>query len=163
MSFSVAKEIGETMERVAYELPSINLSDRETFHVDAVADEDLDLGTVDDRLFGEIPADADVEIKSCGRWIQNGGRKCRGRFYVKRKAHEWLCEQDGHYLFLVHDFGRPPEVVAGVALEARVFDALGLTWSDAGANRAEGMVAKVCWADVIPPERLASLEGGGEA
>ena len=156
---AISKEIGETVEYQVLDIPAVDLSARDVPYVDAVATDIIDLTDLGDGFTGELPKDADIEIKSAAYRISNGGSTCRGRFYLKKKAHQWLIDHDGYYLFIVHDFSRSLSMLAGKVVKASDINP---TWSDVDGRRSEGKVAKISWGTVIEPETVAG-PGGDEA
>lgn len=51
---------------------------------------------------GVVEPETPVEIKACQIETSNGSRSTRGRFYVKRRAHEQLLDAAGMYLFAIY-------------------------------------------------------------
>ncbi|MBZ6495630.1 hypothetical protein [Natrinema longum] len=93
-----------------------------------------------------------VEIKGCQIETSNGSRSTRGRFYVKRAAHEQLLEAAGMYLFAVY-LPRPglPQVARAIVPATLVDELLSGRWYDVGGSRSESEVAKLAWSHVIDP------------
>ncbi|WP_408957255.1 hypothetical protein [Natrinema sp. 74] len=93
-----------------------------------------------------------VEIKGCQIETSNGDRSTRGRFYVKRAAHEQLLEADGMYLFVVY-LPRPglPQVARAIVPATLVDELLSGRWYEVGGSRSEQEVAKLTWSHVIDP------------
>lgn len=113
------------------------------------------VGDVEDRFFDAQLGDSEVEIKAATRWSPNGSSgRARGRFYVKKKAHTRLLENQGKYLLAVYeeDDDGSREIVATVLVSAGYLDEFLGEWYDSG--RAEGEVAKVSWGKVIDPDRV---------
>ncbi|MHC3439216.1 hypothetical protein ACYJ1Y_14275 [Natrialbaceae archaeon A-gly3] len=108
----------------------------------------------------EVP----VEIKGCQIETSNGSGSTRGRFYVKREAHERLLEAAGMYLLAVY-LPRPglPQVVRGIVPATLVDELLRGRWYDVGGDRSEEEVAKLAWSHVFNPDRVDSTRGGGQA
>lgn len=82
-----------------------------------------------------------VEIKSCLPWITDGTRRRRGRYWIRRGAHDDLVERDGVYVFVVVDPTSTiddPEVIAHTTVPANKAFSEWLTWSPTGSrHRAE--------------------------
>ncbi|WP_265109603.1 hypothetical protein [Halosolutus halophilus] len=93
-----------------------------------------------------------VEIKGCQVETGNGDRSTRGRFYVKRSAHEQLLEAAGMYLFVVY-LPRPglPQIARAIVPATIVDELLAGRWYDVGGERSESEVAKLAWSHVIDP------------
>jgi hypothetical protein len=104
-----------------------------------------------------LEADTPVEIKSAQVWISRGynaGRQ-RGRFYIKRRAHEKLREARGAYVFAVYEPGTEDAIRALLVVPAAVLDdVLEERWSTVDHDRSEQSVAKVTWTHVIDPPRV---------
>lgn len=87
-----------------------------------------------------------VEIKSAGVVLADGAP---GRFYIRRRQHERLLEDDGWYLFVVCEPN--PErrrLLSYRFLEATAVDDDFLTkWWDAGDDRSE--YRQIRWTDLI--------------
>ncbi|PGF15820.1 hypothetical protein CP556_06625 [Natrinema sp. CBA1119] len=93
-----------------------------------------------------------VEIKGCQIETSNGSNSTRGRFYVKRAAHEQLLEAAGMYLFVVY-IPRPglPQVARAIVPATLVDELLADRWYEVGGSRSEQEVAKLAWSHVIDP------------
>lgn len=158
---AISKEIGTTIETVIISsTAALENGERTNAHFDALAVESVSPGEVVPSIGREIPADAPVEIKAAAEWVQNGDRRTSGGFYIKRKSHDWLRENDGWYLLCVHDFGRPPEILGAVAMPATEVGDCITAWSEVGGIRSENEVAKLAWTRVIDRE---TIDGGREA
>ncbi|AXR78479.1 hypothetical protein [Natrarchaeobaculum sulfurireducens] len=107
-----------------------------------------------------VEPDTPVEIKGCQVETSNGSRSTRGRFYVKRAAHERLLEAAGMYLFVVY-VPRPglPQVARALVPASIVDELLRAKWYDVAGSRSESEVAKLTWSDVIDPGTV-DLAGG---
>ncbi|TYL37600.1 hypothetical protein CV102_16720 [Natronococcus pandeyae] len=94
-----------------------------------------------------------VEIKGCQIRTANGSGSTRGRFYVKRAAHEQLLEAGGMYLLTVY-LPRPglPQVARAIVPASLFDELLRGRWYDVGGSRSESEVAKLGWSHVIDPE-----------
>ena len=108
-----------------------------------------------------VEPDTPVEIKGCQVETSNGSRSTRGRFYVKRAAHERLLEAAGMYLFVVY-VPRPglPQLARALVPASIVDELLRGKWYDVGGSRSESEVAKLTWSHVIDPETVDSSRGG---
>ncbi|ELY46169.1 hypothetical protein [Natronorubrum tibetense] len=93
-----------------------------------------------------------IEIKGCQIETSNGSRSTRGRFYVKRGAHEQLLEAGGMYLLVVY-LPRPglPQVARAIVPATLVDELLSGRWYDVSGSRSEQEVAKLAWSHVIDP------------
>ncbi|WP_323172876.1 hypothetical protein [Natrialba sp. PRR66] len=93
-----------------------------------------------------------VEIKGCQIETSNGDRTTRGRFYVKRAAHEQLLEAAGMYLLVVY-LPRPglPQVARAIVPATIVDELLAGRWYEVGGSRSEQEVAKLAWSHIIDP------------
>ncbi|ELY90872.1 hypothetical protein [Natrialba taiwanensis] len=93
-----------------------------------------------------------IEIKGCQIETSNGDRSTRGRFYVKRTAHEQLLEAAGMYLLVVY-IPRPglPQVARAIVPATIVDELLAGRWYEVGGSRSEQEVAKLAWSHVIDP------------
>ncbi|QCW04747.1 hypothetical protein [Natrinema pallidum] len=100
-----------------------------------------------------VEPDVPVEIKGCQIETSNGSRSTRGRFYVKRAAHEQLLEAAGMYLFVVY-LPRPglPQVARAIVPASLVAELLSGRWYEVGGSRSESEVAKLAWSHVIDPD-----------
>ncbi|AXR77687.1 hypothetical protein [Natrarchaeobaculum sulfurireducens] len=108
-----------------------------------------------------VEPDTPVEIKGCQIRTSNGSRSTRGRFYVKRAAHERLLEAAGMYLFVVY-VPRPglPQLARALVPASIVDELLRGKWYDVGGSRSESEVAKLTWSHVIDPKIVDSVGGG---
>lgn len=112
--------------------------------------------TPSDRLpfysIAVVEPDTAVEIKGCQVRTSNGDRPTRGRFYVKRRAHERLLEAAGMYLLVVY-VPRPglPQVARALVPASIVDELLRGRWYDVAGKRSENEVAKLAWSHVIEP------------
>ncbi|SEQ04354.1 hypothetical protein [Natrinema salaciae] len=99
-----------------------------------------------------VEPDVPVEIKGCQIETSNGNSSTRGRFYVKRAAHERLVETAGMYLFVVY-LPRPglPQVARAIVPATLVDELLSGRWYEVGGSRSEQEVAKLAWSHVIDP------------
>ncbi|QLG51093.1 hypothetical protein [Natrinema halophilum] len=99
-----------------------------------------------------VEPDVPIEIKGCQIETRNGGRSTRGRFYVRRAAHEQLLEAAGMYLFVVY-LPRPglPQVARAIVPATLVDELLTGRWYDVDGSRSEQEVAKLAWSHVIDP------------
>ncbi|WP_049928660.1 hypothetical protein [Halopiger goleimassiliensis] len=104
-----------------------------------------------------VEPETPVEIKGCQIRTSNGSRSTRGRFYVKRDAHEQLLEAAGMYLFVVY-LPRPglPQVARAVVPATIVDELLAGRWYDVDGNRSESEVAKLAWSHVLEPVAVDS-------
>ncbi len=79
-----------------------------------------------------------VEIKSARARISDGANSRHGRFNLTRRQHERLVEEDGVYLFVIHDGGSKPELLGLLAVLAVVIeDERRPTWYSAGNRRED--------------------------
>ncbi|WP_436343756.1 hypothetical protein [Natronorubrum sp. FCH18a] len=99
-----------------------------------------------------VEPETPVEIKGCQIETSNGSRSTRGRFYVKRNAHDQLLEAGGMYLLVVY-LPRPglPQVARAIVPATIVDELLSGRWYDVGGSRSEQEVAKLAWSHVINP------------
>ncbi|WP_137289514.1 hypothetical protein [Natronorubrum halophilum] len=99
-----------------------------------------------------VEPETPIEIKGCQIETSNGDRSTRGRFYVKRAAHEQLLEAAGMYLLVVY-LPRPglPQVARAIVPATLVDELLADRWYDVGGSRSEQEVAKLAWSHVIDP------------
>ncbi|ELY52787.1 hypothetical protein [Natronolimnohabitans innermongolicus] len=99
-----------------------------------------------------VEPETPVEIKGCQIETSNGDRSTRGRFYVKRAAHEQLLEAGGMYLLVVY-LPRPrlPQVARAIVPATLVDELLAGRWYEVGGSRSEQEVAKLSWSHVIDP------------
>ena len=99
-----------------------------------------------------VEPETPVEIKGCQLETSNGSRSTRGRFYVKRNAHDRLLEAGGMYLFVVY-LPRPglPQVARAIVPATLVDELLVGSWYDVDGSRSEEEVAKLAWSHVIDP------------
>ncbi|WP_121743868.1 hypothetical protein [Natronorubrum halophilum] len=99
-----------------------------------------------------VEPETPIEIKGCQIETSNGDRTTRGRFYVKRAAHEQLLEAAGMYLLVVY-LPRPglPQVARAIVPATLVDELLAGRWYDVGGSRSEQEVAKLAWSHVIDP------------
>lgn len=140
-----AKQLGEQVEDlVTADVDDLDSIEEDDAHVDAIALEAV-----------TIPAGVEVEIKACARRISDGSTDRRGRFYLRRAQHEALLDRGAWYLFVVYEGdveqdGEIEEVVAMVAIPARVVDELVSTWTDAGPGRGEA--TQITWSRLIDLE-----------
>ncbi|WP_137288129.1 hypothetical protein [Natronorubrum halophilum] len=99
-----------------------------------------------------VEPETPIEIKGCQIETSNGDRSTRGRFYVKRAAHEQLLEAAGMYLLVVY-LPRPglPQVARAIVPATLVDELLAGRWYEVGGSRSEQEVAKLAWSHVIDP------------
>ncbi|SIS14537.1 hypothetical protein [Natronorubrum thiooxidans] len=99
-----------------------------------------------------VEPETPIEIKGCQIETSNGDRSTRGRFYVKRRAHDQLLEAAGMYLLVVY-LPRPglPQVARAIVPATIVDELLVGRWYDVGGSRSEQEVAKLAWSHVIDP------------
>ncbi|SDC05652.1 hypothetical protein [Natrinema hispanicum] len=99
-----------------------------------------------------VEPDVPVEIKGCQIETSNGDRSTRGRFYVKRAAHDRLLEVGGVYLFVVY-LPRPglPQVARAIVPATLVDELLAGRWYEVSGSRSEQEVAQLAWSHVIDP------------
>ena len=97
-----------------------------------------------------VERDVPVEIKACQIETGNGGRSTRGRFYVKRAAHERLVDAGGMYLLVVY-LPRPglPQVARAIVPASLFDELLRDRWYDVDGDRSESEVANLAWSHVI--------------
>lgn len=94
-----------------------------------------------------------VEIKSCSVVITKD--QSRGRFYLRRKQHEYLREQGAVYLFAVCE-PRPQRSIIGLkAAAATSVDDVVPSWRDPGDGRP--VCAQIAWSKTFDEEEI----GGG--
>ena len=100
-----------------------------------------------------LEAGTPVEIKACQIETGNGGRPTRGRFYLKRRAHDRLLEAAGSYLLIVY-LPRPglPQVARAIVPASLLDELLRGRWYDVDGDRSEETVAKLAWSHVIDPD-----------
>lgn len=131
MSSTAAKEIGEELE----------------FTI-ASGDPDLELvGDGEEDWFDARDQDGrPVEIKTCAFRISDGASSSRGRLLIKRRAHERLLEEEGHYRIGV--YGDDREVLVEKEVSASVVDEAISSWIDTDGRSYE--FAQVRWSALIP-------------
>lgn len=110
-----------------------------------------------------VEPDVPVEIKGCQIETSNGDRSTRGRFYVKRAAHDQLLEAGGMYLFVVY-LPRPglPQVARAIVPATLVDSLLAGRWYEVGGSRSEQEVAQLAWSHVIDPAGVDPSETVGD-
>jgi hypothetical protein len=107
---------------------------------DAVAADPVLVGEpVDDVL---VPAGSPIEIKACQPWITDSNSTRRGRWWIRRGAHDRLLEADGWYVLAVSPADAPSKVVRSGLTHARTLDELIETWLTCGDGRE---AARVRW------------------
>ncbi|MEY7847904.1 hypothetical protein AB7C87_01700 [Natrarchaeobius sp. A-rgal3] len=109
-----------------------------------------------------VEPDVPIEIKGCQIETSNGSRSTRGRFYVKRDAHDRLLEAGGMYLLVVY-LPRPglPQVARAIVPASLVDELLTDRWYEVGGKRSENEVAKLAWSHVINPAGVDPAETVG--
>ncbi|MFP9192996.1 hypothetical protein ACLI4Q_15250 [Natrialbaceae archaeon A-CW1-1] len=111
-----------------------------------------------------VEIDTPVEIKGCQLQTGNGSRPTRGRYYVKRDAHERLLEAAGMYLLVVY-LPRPglPQVARAIVPASLIDELLKGRWYAVDSDRSENEVAKLAWSHVINPTAIdpSNPLGGG--
>jgi len=111
-----------------------------------------------------VEAETPVEIKGCQIRTANGRSSARGRFYVKRDAHDQLLEAAGMYLLVVY-MPRPglPQVVRALLPASLLDEHLRGRWYDVDGSRSENQVAKLSWSVLIDPGTVDPQQpiGGG--
>ncbi|MEY7849551.1 hypothetical protein AB7C87_10190 [Natrarchaeobius sp. A-rgal3] len=109
-----------------------------------------------------VEPDIPIEIKGCQIETSNGNRSTRGRFYVKRGAHDRLLEAGGMYLLVVY-LPRPglPQVARAIVPATIVDELLSDRWYEVGGKRSENEVAKLAWSHVIDPAGVDPTETVG--
>ncbi|RQG89348.1 hypothetical protein [Natrarchaeobius chitinivorans] len=102
-----------------------------------------------------VEPDVPVEIKGCQIETSNGSSSTRGRFYVKRDAHERLLKAGGMYLLVVY-LPRPglPQVARAIVPATIVDELLADRWYEVSGSRSENEVAKLAWSHVIDPATI---------
>lgn len=154
-----SKDAGDRIEHeVVLRIPELRaVSDRTADWHDATADAPITVGHVDMRGIVLVDEGVPVEIKGAQRRISNGANTCRGRYYIKRRAHDQLAEAGGVYAFVVYDprsrLGDDP-ILATVFVPARTVNEFVTAWSPVAGDRSEQAVAKVPWSRVFDPETL---------
>lgn len=139
MSSRQAREIGEELEWTVYQ-----------------AEDDLNLVGDGEAQWYDARRDdgTPVEIKGCAFRIPDSGSTRRGRFLIKRAAHEHLREADGRYRFAVYlRDGREIVIIVDVPAD-HVDDVIGDAWMAAPVDRSYDEYAQIVWASLIDPERL---------
>ncbi|MFC3957150.1 hypothetical protein [Halovivax cerinus] len=108
-----------------------------------------------------VETETPIEIKACQVRTSNGSRSTRGRFYVKRQAHEQLLDAAGMYLLAVY-VPRPglPNLARAIVPATLVDELLRGRWYDVAADRSEQEVAQLAWSHVIDPETVDESRGG---
>lgn len=174
MSRSLAKRNGDALEadQVAQESALVGVSDDEADWYDART---IQVLSPHDRLqFGSIcllEQETPVEIKACQLLIQRrSSSKGPGQWYVKQRAHERLLEAGGAYLLVVYQNGEATDtdrldVLRRIVIPATIVDELITSWSNAGAGRDEGAVARVPWSRIYDRKELLqeARDGGPDA
>lgn len=136
MSQALAKEIGEEME---WEI--------------GTNDPDLELvGDGEADWFDARRSDGtETEIKTCAFRISDGESSRRGRFLIKRRAHNRLLEAGGRYRFGVYLQG-DREIVVVVDVPAEVVEEEIERWNDPDSKNYE--FAQLRWPRVIPVDEV---------
>ena len=135
MSRAASKAIGERLEEIvvdaADELQEATVPESfdgaaEDYWYDAQPDVAL-FANDDVPMVGicVIEPGQPVEIKAARTTISNGTRSRCGRFYLTRRQHEQLIEQDGVYLFAIYvdeDDDGDPELLGLLAIPAVIVE-----------------------------------------
>lgn len=103
-----------------------------------------------------VESNTPVEIKFASARINCGSR---GRWYIKRRAHEWLLANDGVYYLGVYD-QETGDTVSNLVVPASVVEAAISSWITASDDRCEQEYAQVTWSVLIDP---IQVEPGGES
>lgn len=105
-----------------------------------------------------VEAGTPVEIKAAQVRIKNGGSETiRGRWYIKRAAHDRLLAAGGVYYLVVYEpESRAP--LAAIVVPARSLEAL-VTWTPVGSARSEQLVAKLSWGALLAPDAVEAAGG----
>lgn len=94
----------------------------------------------------------EVEIKAAQLRLASGAR---GRFFIRKRQHERLVEEDGAYLFAVYH-PRGHEVVAMAVMPASILDELLPDgWTTVEGDRSEEGYRQLAWSRVLDPEDVA--------
>ncbi|WP_247729480.1 hypothetical protein [Halovivax limisalsi] len=107
-----------------------------------------------------VEPETPIEIKACQVRTSNGSRSTRGRFYVKRRAHQQLVDAAGMYLFAIY-VPRPglPNQARALVPATLVDELLKERWYDVDGERSEQSVAKLAWSHVIDPATVDLSRG----
>lgn len=155
MSRAAAKEAGEALEEAVIEkVPGlVAVPDSEADWHDARTTASLTAGAIPLVGVCSIGPNTPVEVKGCQyRKSRGGGRTRRGRWYIKRRAHERLVENGGVYAFAVYVPRADLEVVGLRFVPARLVDEVIPSWIDVGGGRSENQVAQPTWTSLLSPE-----------
>lgn len=118
-----------------------------------------DVLTPSDELpFGSVcvvESNTEVEIKGCQQWVSNGSGRRRGRWYIKRDAHEKLLEENGVYILVVYVPGSDDAIVEIIVVPAAVLgEFLAGSWCETSADWGDASVAKLTWSNLFDPESV---------
>lgn len=97
------------------------------------------------------------ELKAAQRYTSNGDDERRGRFYVKRSAHEHLLAVDGVYLLAVYRTDVVDALDALLLVPARLVDGYLGDWYRVSSRSWSGQAKKIAWSRFLDP---ADVEGG---
>lgn len=159
MSRALAKQLGDRLEADVVErydaLEAVPDVDDDRYDARTT---DLLVGGHDIRMLAVVAVapDTPVEIKFTSARINCGKR---GRWYIKRRAHEWLLANDGVYHLGIYDpaTGDPvAELVAPVA----VVDTAINSWITASGDRSEQEYAQLAWSVLVDPSVIEGEAGG---
>lgn len=109
-----------------------------------------------------VPAGTPVEIKGARLRISDGASTRRGRFYVKKRAHDRLQAAAGVYLLAVYctDTATSDPVRARLVVLASALEVFEPSWSAVDdTTRTEQEVAKLPWSAVFDPTAIEPEEG----
>lgn len=103
-----------------------------------------------------------VDVKAAALRVTDGASTRLGRFQVRQRAHEWLCERAGEYLLVLYDRAalvwenddpqRCERWTGHRLVPARTVDAVIETWTP--DRQAADDVARVPWSRLIDPTEV---------
>ncbi|MFC7047319.1 hypothetical protein ACFQH6_19590 [Halobacteriaceae archaeon GCM10025711] len=107
-----------------------------------------------------LAAGTPVEVKSCQARVEDGSSTRRGRWWIRKGAHDQLVEVGGEYALAVG--GPDTGIHRTVLVSARTVDRLieqHATWSPTGSSHSAEAAARLPWTAVFAE---ADLQAGGE-
>jgi hypothetical protein len=151
---------GETIEADAINrldaLESVPDSEA-TWHdarVDGLLEPSRDLPAI-----GVVLVEDGTEVESKAAQIRMGKSNRRGRWFVKREAHDRLLEAGGVYLLVVYEpRSGLPWAAARIVPASVLDDLLKPRWYDVDQDRSEDEVVQLPWSAVCDP---TAVEAGG--
>lgn len=118
-----------------------------------VPDDDVELYDARYALEGHVLDGRPIEVKSCLPWILDDGSPRRGRYWIRRGAHDQLVARDGLYVFVVVDPTSTlenPAVLDHTIVPANQALTEWLTWSPTGREHRAETCAQFSFAKLFP-------------